>query len=91
MTQDTGGNPNDSGKKAIFRAEDPLQIGEDFIKLLQGIKDLDQKRGHARELLKKLQEIVQKNQSAQDLYDVAETFYSTGNLIWEFIFTGSHA
>ncbi len=81
MTQDTGGNPNDSDKKSIFRAEDPLQIGEDFIKRLQGIKDLDQKRGHARELLKKLQEIVQKNQSAQDLYDVAETFYSTGNLI----------
>ncbi len=81
MAKDTGGNANESDKKSILRAE---EIGEEFIKRFQGIKDPNQRRAYARSVLKRLQEIGQTSQSVQDLYDVAESFYSTGNLIEKF-------
>ncbi len=82
--QESGGKVNDSDKKSTLRGEDPLQIGEEYIKKFQGVKDLNQKRVHARELRKKLNELGQKSQSVQDLYDIAEMFYSSGNLIEKF-------
>ncbi len=81
MGQDAGGKSNDSDNKSILRGQDPLQMGEEFGKKIQSIKDLEQRRVQAREFLKILLEIVQKEQSVHNLYDVAETFYSTGNQI----------
>ncbi len=82
--QESGGKVNDSDKKSTLRGEDPLQLGEEYIKKFQGVKDLNQKRVHARELRNKLNELGQKSQSVQDLYDIAEMFYSSGNLIEKF-------
>ncbi|OLS13234.1 MAG: hypothetical protein RBG13Loki_3145 [Promethearchaeota archaeon CR_4] len=67
--------------EGLLRVEDPLLLGEEFTKLFQSAKELDQKKALANEMLAKLTEITQKSQSAHDLYDVAEIFYSTGNLV----------
>jgi len=81
MAEGTGGTPLSSDKKSFLRAEDPLLLGEEFTKLFQTVKESTQKKALTNEMLTKLTEISQRSQSAHDLYDVAEIFYSTGNLV----------